>query len=288
MTALEQYRCASKLESAKTGQTVWRDWYPMAEPSLSTIKRLFFNAGRRCAFPGCAVPMVDESGTVIGEICHMNARNVRGPRYDPQQSEDERHGYDNLLLLCPTHHRTIDAQPEVYSVALLKDIKAQAEADRGESEQPSDAFFAAALLGKLRSLVIADNSGNIAINSPGAVQAGTVVFKTAKNQTKIAPPAGTIGADGDKRRYVKYLIDRYNQFAKTGPGRTASFKPAVIYVSIKREFGSQWELVSLTRFPDLCAYLQRRIGNTSLGKINAAKGQTLFSSFEEFLSKHRG
>ena len=91
----------------------------------------------------------------------------------------------------------IDAQPEVYSVALLKDMKARAEADRGDAEQPSDAFFAAALLSKMRNLVITDNSGNIAINSPGAVQAGTVVFQTAKNQTKIAPPAGTIGADGD-------------------------------------------------------------------------------------------
>lgn len=218
----------------------------------------------------------------------MSARNAGGPRYDPRQSEGERHGYDNLLLLCPTHHRTVDAQPEVFSVALLKDMKARAEADRREAELPSDAFFAAALLAKLRNLVITDNCGNIAINSPGAVQAGTVVFKTAKNQIKIAPPAGTIGADGDKRRYVKYLIDRYIQFAKTGPGRAAPFKPAVIYASIKREFGTQWELVSLTRFADLCVYLQLRISKTSLGKINAVKGQALFSSFEEFLSKHGG
>lgn len=260
----------------------------MAEPSLSTIKRLFFEAGRRCAFPGCAVRLVDESGAIIGEICHMKARNARGPRYDPDQSEAERQGYDNLLLLCPTHHRTIDAQPEVFSVALLKDMKVRAEADHGEPERPNDAFFAAALLAKLRNLVITDNRGNIAINSPGAVQTGTVVFKTTKSKTTIAPPAGSIGADGDRRRYVKYLIDRYIQFAMSEPSRSGIFKHAVIYATIKRKFRSQWELVSIGRFEEMCAYLQDRIAKTSLGRINAAKGQALFSSFEAYTHKHGG
>lgn len=260
----------------------------MAEPSLSTIKRLFFESGRRCAFPGCAVRLVNENGTIIGEICHMKARNSRGPGYDPGQSEAERQGYDNLLLLCPTHHRTIDAQPEAFPVALLKDMKARAEVDHGEPERPNDTFFAAALLAKLRDLIITDNSGNIAINSPGAIQAGTVVFKTTWSKTKIAPPAGSIGADGDRRRYVKYLIDRYIQFAKGEPSRGAPFRHAVIYATIKRQFGSQWELVSIGRFEDLCAYLEDRIAETSLGRINAAKGQALLSSFEAYMRKHGG
>lgn len=260
----------------------------MAEPTLATIKRLFSAAGRLCAFPGCGAPIVGETGAIIGQICHMAARNARGPRYDPGQGEAERQSYDNLLLLCPTHHRTIDAQPEAFPVKLLKEMKAQAEAAYGGSEQPADAFFAAALLAKLRDTIITNNTGNIAINSPGAVQAGTVVFKTTRSRPKIAPPDGSIAADGDKRRYVKYLIERYIKYAKAGPGRDAPFKPAVIYASINREFGSHWELVSLARFADLCIYLQNRIGRTSIGKINAANGQALFSSFEEYLRKHGG
>ncbi len=258
----------------------------MAETSLSTIKRLFCQTGRRCAFPDCKERIVAESGAIIGEICHIKARNAHGPRFDPEQSEAERQGYDNLLLLCPTHHRTIDAQPEVFSVALLKDMKAQAEAERCEHERPTDTLFSAALLAKFRDVIITDNSGNIAINSPGAVQAGTVVIKSAKSKTTILPPVGSIGADPDRRRYVKHLIDRYIQLAKSGPGRVTPFKPAVIYASVKREFGSQWELVSVSRFADVCLYLQGRIAKTSVGKINAAKGQPLFSSFEEYLSKH--
>ena len=260
----------------------------MGKPSLPTIKRLFAQAGRRCAFPGCATLIVGENGAIIGEICHIKARNAGGERYDPGQNEAERQGYDNLLLLCPTHHRTIDAQPEVFSVQLLQDIKTQAEAGHSEPERPEDAFFAAALLAKLGDTIITDNTGNIAINSPVAVQTGMLVLKTTSAKTNILPPAASIGADGNRRRYVKYLIDRYIQFAKAGPGRATPFKPAVIYASIKREFGSQWELVSLARFAELCIYIQDRIGKTSLGKINAAKGQALFSSFEEYLRKHGG
>jgi hypothetical protein len=76
---------------------------------------------------------VSEGGAIIGEICHIKARNERGGRYDPRQGEAERQGYDNLLLLCPTHHRTIDAQSEAFSVELLKQMKAQAEAAHGGS-----------------------------------------------------------------------------------------------------------------------------------------------------------
>ena len=143
------------------------------------------------------------------------------------------------------------------------------------------------MLAKLGNTIITENKGNIAINSPGAVQTGTLILKTMNNKTKILPPAGSIGADGDKRGYVKYLIDRYIQFAKAGPGRATPFKPAIIYTSIKRECGAQWELVSRTRFAELCLYLDTRIRKTSLGKINATKGQPLFSSFEEYLRKHR-
>lgn len=258
----------------------------MDKPSLPTIKRLFAQAGRRCAFPGCATPIVGKNGAIIGEICHIRARRAGGERYDSGQNEAERHGYDNLLLLCPTHHKTIDAQPEAFSVELLLDMKAEAEANNRQPEHPDDAFFAAALLTKLSDNTITNNSGNIAINSPGAVQTGTLILKTTNNKTKILPSAGSIGADGDKRRYVKYLIDRYIQFAKGGPGPSGPFKPAVIYASIKREFGGQWELLSVARFADICSYLQNRISKTSLGKINAAKGQMLFSSFEEYLYKH--
>ena len=66
-------------------------------PSLPTIKRLFARSGDRCAFPRCVEVIVHES-TVVGKISHIKAANPGGPRYDPQQTAAERHGYDNLVL----------------------------------------------------------------------------------------------------------------------------------------------------------------------------------------------
>jgi hypothetical protein len=81
----------------------------MTGPTVATIKRLFAVSGNRCAFPGCELPLVDEaSGNVLGEMCHIRARSPDGPRYDPEQTEEERHGFGNLVLLCPTHHAIVD------------------------------------------------------------------------------------------------------------------------------------------------------------------------------------
>lgn len=260
---------------------------PVREPSLPTIKRLFAESGCRCAFPDCEALIVLATGEIIGEICHIKARNTRGPRYDRFQSDADRQSYDNLLLLCPTHHKTIDAQPESYTVDVLYEMKFQASTKYGRPERMSDEIFGRALLAKLNKFTIVKNSGNIALNSPGAIQAGTLVFKSSRNINKINSPPETIGSDGDATRYVKHLIDRYNEYARSEPSRTRKFQFAVIYKVIEREFGSNWKLINLNRFEDVCTFLQTRIGRTRIGKLNAAKGYPLFSNFEEFTVKYR-
>ncbi len=79
------------------------------------IKRLFAHSGNRCAFPQCPLGLI-QGETVVGEICHIRAAKPDGPRYDVSQTAEERHGYENLILLCPTHHTVIDADPESYTV----------------------------------------------------------------------------------------------------------------------------------------------------------------------------
>ena len=89
----------------------------MAGPSAPTIKRLFAVSGNTCAFPGCNIPLVDAtSGKVTARICHIKARQPGGPRYDAQQTEDERHAFENLVLMCPMHHDVIDSDAETYTV----------------------------------------------------------------------------------------------------------------------------------------------------------------------------
>jgi len=113
----------------------------MAGPSVATVKRLFAVSGNRCAFPGCALPLVDEaSGKVTGRICHIKADSPGGPRYDAGPSEEKRHGFANLVLMCPNHHDVIDSDVETYTVEKLLEIKARHEARYAGGAEPSDAI----------------------------------------------------------------------------------------------------------------------------------------------------
>jgi hypothetical protein len=87
------------------------------EPSRPTVKRLFALSGNRCAFPRCSTPLVDpQSGSIVGEVCHIKGEKPGAARYDPNQSNEERHGFDNLILLCNVHHKVADDDEAVYTV----------------------------------------------------------------------------------------------------------------------------------------------------------------------------
>ena len=89
----------------------------------SDLRALFARSGNRCAFPGCQQTLVADDNLFIGQICHIEAASPEGPRYNPTQIVEERHGNKNLLLLCYAHHRQIDSDPRTYSVEWLKETK---------------------------------------------------------------------------------------------------------------------------------------------------------------------
>lgn len=252
-----------------------------------SIKRLFAMSGNFCAFPGCSLPIVESVGTITGEICHIKARSAGGPRFDKTQTEEDRHGFENLVLLCRRHHKVVDSDPDVYSVEALQEIKAIHEKTVGRPEQATDGFFAKILLNDLRRIEIYHNTGYIAINSPGAILAQTVNLKTTQKTVKVHAPPGTIGADQQASRYVQHLIGRYNEFASADKTRGTKFSYGVISKNIETNFRAPWKLVAIEDFDALCTYLQQRIGRTRIAKSNSAKGHRSFSSFEEFSSEQR-
>lgn len=94
-----------------------------------TLKILFTRAGKSCAFPKCSMQIIDEeTNIVVCEICHIKSRNTLGPRYDVRQTYTERNSYENLVVLCPIHHKIIDENFVSYSVDRLNGIKAEHEA----------------------------------------------------------------------------------------------------------------------------------------------------------------
>jgi hypothetical protein len=150
----------------------------LTRPSDTTIKRLFARSGNRCAFPKCAVEIV-QGDTLVGEICHIKAARPGGPRYDPNQSAAGRHGYDNLILLCGTHHTVIDDDEEAYTVDRL--IKMKTDHEQSATPIPDDRTTSGTQL-------LIDQSVS-AINQSGGIAARTVNIYAGQPSEPSAQPS---------------------------------------------------------------------------------------------------
>jgi len=255
----------------------------VAKPTQATIRKLFALSGNLCAFAGCNQHVVDpETGVILGEICHIHAKSAGGPRYAPQQSEKERNGYDNLILLCATHHKLVDTRPDKFPAEDLKGMKQVLEDNFGRKEQAEDEVVAKLLLQVYPdALTIGHVAGDLNVTNPGSVH----VKKAVRNVT-VAPVPGTIGADQELLRYVEYLIKRYNEYASKDPFSSRNFSHAAIRSTISSKFGGTVKNISARKAEDLIAYLQERIRKTSIAKANISKGWRAYSTYDEFHAKY--
>jgi len=93
------------------------------------LKKLWGRSGNICSFPGCGVELAREKkmNRVIGEEAHIKGEKDSAPRYDRNHTQEERECYENRILLCPTHHTEIDADPIAWTVDRLYQIKSAHE-----------------------------------------------------------------------------------------------------------------------------------------------------------------
>lgn len=133
----------------------------LTTPRLSTLKRLFAVSGNQCAFPKCQVALV-EGMTVTGKVCHIKGNKKGSARYDENQSDEDRHGFDNLILMCGRHHDVIDDDEESYSVDRLQSMKAMHE--KAAKEMPEDTAEHAATMFLNQQVSSVQQSGGITAN----------------------------------------------------------------------------------------------------------------------------
>lgn len=101
------------------------------------LKLLYAESANLCAFPGCGqrLAMTDESSgqaVTVGEAAHIVASQRQGPRGRVPISDEERdRRASNRVLLCSTHHTTVDRQPLVYTVEVLRQMKVDHQARHG-------------------------------------------------------------------------------------------------------------------------------------------------------------
>ncbi len=174
----------------------------MSQPSVATIKRLFAVSGNKCAFPNCENSLVDvNSGKVIGRICHIRAKNVGGPRYDPDQSEKERNSFQNLILMCPIHHDVIDDDLESYTVKRLEEIKSHHESMSTKDLELDDSIarqFISTIDTNLGIVLYAKDAGEV--NWDGDYFPGG-------NKYVISHPTAQEDTDSIKLSTIEKLID---------------------------------------------------------------------------------
>jgi hypothetical protein len=101
-------------------------------PKPETLRALYLLSGNVCAFPDCPTVMVSRNGTMIGEVCHIEAAEEKGPRFNKDMNNEQRRSQSNLFLLCPTHHTAIDKNPGTHTAAKLKAMKKKHESSFSE------------------------------------------------------------------------------------------------------------------------------------------------------------
>lgn len=89
--------------------------------------------GHRCSNPACGAvtsgpAQRSDKAVNVGVAAHITAAAVGGPRYDPTLTSQQRSAADNGIWLCQTDAKLVDADPAQYTVALLRQWKADAEA----------------------------------------------------------------------------------------------------------------------------------------------------------------
>lgn len=97
-----------------------------AAPDAVTIRRLFASSAGYCQRPGCRIHLFVNTGSKVihvAEMAHIFAANDDGPRANAELSPEERGTFENLILLCPTCHKTIDKAPQDFPDELVTQWK---------------------------------------------------------------------------------------------------------------------------------------------------------------------
>jgi hypothetical protein len=105
------------------------------DPTQGTLIKLFALSGNRCAFQnvdtggGCEQELArPDWPRTQGQAAHIRGEATTAARFDATMTNDDRRAYENIILLCPTHHHLVDyLEPQKYTVDVLRDMKLRHE-----------------------------------------------------------------------------------------------------------------------------------------------------------------
>jgi len=207
---------------------------------------------------GMVCPVCGESDVTTFEFHHIQP-----------YAENSHHDVENLILLCSNCH---------------------AKVTKGEISENEVLRLKISLINRNSLPLQRKSQSNNILNFNSGVNNGVIAnkveIKTQKKSIKINAPEGTLASSANHRNYIKKLIERYHEFKKSDVGKE-KMKYTIIYDAIKKEFGAKWDMIPISQFERLVAFMHRRIDNTVLGKIKKAGNIKRYSTFEEYLQKYR-
>ena len=281
----------------------------MDRPALpvKTVKILCARSQHRCAFPGCTRPLtgrVEDFDFFFGEICHIEGVKKKAARYNPERRRENLNDLENLILLCPEHHKVVDELPEKYPADRLREFKAGHELsgacdvnieDRRCAELYAAQQESARRVGRVyshsthnethdESKRVSGDDNSININSHGNSSPHVTVnqiFGKVKRKPSV-PEEGTVGQDPEKRAYAKYLYKKLVGYKAKTNGIAAKQAGIIVANKIDDRFGAPLTYVATGRFEELVEYLQAEIDKTVAGRAAKRQGKRAYRLKAEF------
>ncbi len=213
-------------------------------------KRLFQESGSSCCV--CGEP----------DVRTLEIHHIEG---DPSEHVEEQ-----MLVLCASCHAKAErgglSKKDLYEAK----HSSRTTLTRPSSEQPP-----------MLRLV---GTNNFAAGRD--LNVGSLTVRTGQRSVRSPVMPGTVSEHPNMANYLNYLIDRYNEMKKWDCERTGTpMKYPLIRIAYQKEIGCKVKDTPVEQFAAACSFLQRRIDNTTLGRIQRKKGHSNCSAYSDWLEK---
>jgi len=173
---------------------------------------------------------MDADGTFIGQVCHIEAAEENGERFNAAMTDEARRQAANLMLMCYEHHQKTN-DVAVYTVAKLKQMKADHEKRFSHPDR--------AILEKLTDWTEADEPAHATnlIRLDAAVGWGHAPHELAETATELKEYVGRLrNVPIDLRRFMGAVAKRAAKMEKTNAFRVGFDGIRVLTSDLKGAF----------------------------------------------------
>lgn len=136
-----------------------------------TIKKLYSLSGNLCSFLNCNQELITTRTKVnVSDICHIEGGEPNSPRYNSKIQPEQLDDYENLIVMCKTHHKIIDSDVLTYTVEHLKKMKKEHEQScKGKEYAIDDDIVKKIIADQITQMNVNTGSGNQNITQTGSI-----------------------------------------------------------------------------------------------------------------------